>query len=229
MELKRVVVTGLGAVSPFGIGMTKMMDALYAGKSGVVSQKHLWEKDIKGLNCWVGAPLGEELPRKDIPRSLRKTMGPTAMMALMASREAVEDAALPKTVFGSGRAGVAFASSIGSIESWTRYLDEYSRNASIKGTASGSFFQVMSHTCAANLALSFGIKGRVISPDCACSSSTQAIGLGYETIKYGIQDTMICGGADELSAIVCGSFDMLNATSYRFNEEPSKTPRPFDR
>lgn len=228
MELRRVVVTGLGGVSPFGIGIKKMMDGLYDGKSAVVSQKHQWETHLNDLNCWVGAPLSEELPTKSIPRALRKTMGPTAMMALLASQEAIKDAALPEADFGIGRTGVAFASSIGSIESWTRYLNEYIANASLKGTTSCSFFQVMSHTCAANIAHSLGIKGRVISPDCACSSSTQAIGLGYETIKYGLQDAMLCGGADELSAIVCGSFDMLNATSYKYNDEPSKTPRPFD-
>lgn len=87
----------------------------------------------------------------------------------------------------------------------------------------------MSHTCAANIAHALNITGRVISPDAACSSSAQAIGLGYEAIKYGQQEIMLCGGSDELNAIVCGSFDLLNATSCRFNERPAETPRPFDR
>ncbi len=218
----------MGAVSPFGIGMNAMMDGLYAGRSAVVSQRDKWESRIHDLNCWVGAPLREPLPPKAIPRKFRRTMGPVAMMALHAAQEAIQEARLPESCFSSGRTGVGFSSSMGSAEILTAYFKEYLTTGSLKNILSGAFFQVMSHTCAANIAHALNITGRVISPDSACSSSAQSIGLGYEAIRYGLQDIMICGGADELDAIVCGSFDLLNATSCRYNDDPRETPRPFD-
>ncbi|MCC6544397.1 MAG: beta-ketoacyl-[acyl-carrier-protein] synthase family protein [Nitrospirae bacterium] len=229
MSLRKVVITGMGAISPFGIGVKPLMEGLYAGQSAVVSLKSEWEEQVKDLNCWVGAPIKESLPSKSISRQYRRTMGPTAIMSLLAANEATGEAGISETVLTSGRTGVSFSSSTGSAESLTQYFKEYFSSASLKNISSGSFFQVMSHTCAANIAHALNIKGRVISPDAACSSSTQAIGLGYEAIKYGLQDFMLCGGSDELDAIVCGSFDLLNATSCRFNDRPTETPRPFDR
>ncbi len=225
----KVVITGVGAVSPFGAGFPKMMEALYAGSSAVVSLKEQWEQQVAGLNCWVGAPLKEPLPSQEIPRQYRRTMGPTAIMAVFAAKEAIQHARIPDAFFSNGRTGVSFSSTTGSAASLTAYYKEYFAGAFVKNVSSGGFFQVMSHTCAANIAHFLNIRGRVISPDAACSSSAQAIGLGYEAIKYGIQDMMLCGGSDELNAIVCGSFDLLNATSCRYNGDPSETPRPFDR
>ncbi|HAS16736.1 MAG TPA: hypothetical protein DDX84_07695 [Nitrospiraceae bacterium] len=229
MSLRRVVITGMGAISPFGIGMKTMMDGLYSGQSAVVSQKAEWEWQIKDLNCLVGAPVKESLPSKSISRQYRRTMGPTAVMALLAAQEAIVNAGISNSFISSGRTGVSFSASTGSAESLTQYFKEFFKSSSLKNISSGSFFQVMSHTSAANIAHVLNIKGRVISPDAACSSATQAIGLGYEAIKYGLQDIMLCGGSDELNAIVCGSFDLLNATSCRFNDKPTQTPRPFDR
>lgn len=229
MALKKVVITGMGAISPFGIGIKPLMEGLYSGHSAVVSQKEKWETQINDLNCWVGAPVKEPLPSKSISRQYRRTMGPTAIMALLAAQEAIKEAQIPEACFISGKTGVSFSSTTGSAESLTAYFKEFFGNSSLKNISSGAFFQVMSHTCAANIAHALNITGRVISPDAACSSSAQAIGLGYEAIKYGQQEIMLCGGSDELNAIVCGSFDLLNATSCRFNERPAETPRPFDR
>lgn len=229
MALRKVVITGMGAISPFGIGINPLMEGLYSGHSAVISQKEKWEAQINDLNCWVGAPVKEPLPSKSISRQYRRTMGPTAIMALLAAQEAIKEAQIPEACFVSGKTGVSFSSTTGSAESLTAYFKEFFSNSSLKNISSGAFFQVMSHTCAANIAHALNIKGRVISPDAACSSSAQAIGLGYEAIKYGQQEIMLCGGSDELNAIVCGSFDLLNATSCRFNDKPTETPRPFDR
>jgi 3-oxoacyl-[acyl-carrier-protein] synthase II len=75
----------------------------------------------------------------------------------------------------------------------------------------------------------FGITGRVIATSTACTTSSQAIGYGYETIKYGMQDAMICGGADEYDTTTVAVFDNLLACSVGFNATPEKTPRPFDK
>jgi len=93
---------------------------------------------------------------------------------------------------------------------------------------STSYLKFMSHTCAANLAAYYGVRGRVISTCAACVSGSQAIGAGVEAIRAGRADTMICGGAEELHWTHAGVFDVMLATSTRYNESPSRSPRPFD-
>jgi 3-oxoacyl-[acyl-carrier-protein] synthase II len=87
----------------------------------------------------------------------------------------------------------------------------------------------MSHTCAANLAEFFGIRGRVLPTCSACTSASQAIGAGFESIRAGVADVMIVGGAEEAHFIPAGIFDVMYAASSKFNATPHQTPRPFDR
>ena len=86
----------------------------------------------------------------------------------------------------------------------------------------------MVHTTAVNITKMFGITGRVISSSTACTTSSQSIGFGYESIKFGMQDAMLCGGADEYDTTTVAVFDNLLACSTAFNETPHLTPRPFD-
>jgi 3-oxoacyl-[acyl-carrier-protein] synthase II len=86
----------------------------------------------------------------------------------------------------------------------------------------------MVHTTAVNITKMFGITGRVISSCTACTTSSQSIGYGYEAIKYGMQDAMLCGGADEYDTTTVAVFDNLLACSTAFNDSPHLTPRPFD-
>lgn len=229
MSLNKVVVTGMGAVSPHGIRVSAMMEKLYQGSSAVVNLKSEWEKEITDLNCWIGAPVRYDLNEKAIPRKYRKSMGKIAIMSYGAAQEAIEQAGLTEEILTSGRLGVSFASSTGSAESTLAYYKEIITAKAIRNIMSGSFLQVMSHTCAANLANCYNIRGRVISPNSACSSSSQSIGLAYESIKFGLQDFMLCGGADELSAVVNSSFELVQAVSIRYNDRPSRSPRPFDK
>ncbi|MCK5099073.1 MAG: beta-ketoacyl-[acyl-carrier-protein] synthase family protein, partial [Desulfobacteraceae bacterium] len=92
-----------------------------------------------------------------------------------------------------------------------------------------SFFKCISHTVSMNLAQYLGITGSVIATSAACASSLQAIGTGFELIRHNKQDIVLCGGAEELHPTVTGSFDILFATSTRFNDNPENTPRPFDK
>jgi 3-oxoacyl-[acyl-carrier-protein] synthase II len=94
---------------------------------------------------------------------------------------------------------------------------------------STTFLQLMNHSAAANLALMFGIAGRVWAPASACASSSQAIGQGFETIRDGYQDLMICGGSEELHKTTAAVFDIVGGTSRAFNDSPHDTPRPFDK
>ncbi|MEW6602377.1 MAG: beta-ketoacyl synthase N-terminal-like domain-containing protein, partial [Nitrospirota bacterium] len=94
---------------------------------------------------------------------------------------------------------------------------------------SSLFFQCMSHTAAINVAQHLGLTGYVMATSAACASALQAIGTGYELIRSGRQDVLLCGGAEELHPSVTGSFDVVFATSSKYNRTPQKTPRPFDK
>jgi len=96
-----------------------------------------------------------------------------------------------------------------------------------RGIGANAYLQLMSHTCAANIALFFGLTGRVIPSCTACTSGSQGIGFAFEAIKHGYQDVMLAGGAEELDEMVATVFDVLYASSTR-NDEPDQTPRPFD-
>jgi 3-oxoacyl-[acyl-carrier-protein] synthase II len=127
-----------------------------------------------------------------------------------------------------GRTGLAYGSTSGS----SGVLEVYSRplmnSNSLRGLESNAYLKIMTHTCAANLASHFQIRGRV-QPTCsACTSGSQAVGYGYEVVKHGIEDVMICGGAEEMHYTSQVTFDLLMATSIHYNARPDETPRPFD-
>jgi len=229
MSLKKVVITGTGAVSPYGVGVPGFIEKLFNGQSAVVNMKEEWSKDIEDLMCYVGAPLTEQLNEKSIPRKFRKTMGKTAILAYLAVKEGLDEAGINEEQLNSGKLGVSYGSSTGSAISTEKFFVEHMRTRSARSLPSGIFFQVMSHTSAANIAQAFNITGRVISPNSACSSAAQAIGVGFETIRCGYQDIMICGGSDELHVTTSASFDMVQAASFKYNNTPEKTPRPFDK
>lgn len=86
----------------------------------------------------------------------------------------------------------------------------------------------MGHSVAANVAQVLGLRGRVLAPSAACSTSCQAIGLAYEAIALGRQDAMLCGGADEYHPLTTGTFDLMLAASVAYNDTPQATPKPFD-
>lgn len=229
MSLNRVVITGIGAVSPYGVGVPVFIDKLFNGESAIVNMEKEWAPAINDLMCYVGAPLSETINEKEISRKFRKTMGKTAILAYLAVKEAITSTHINEELLSSGRVGISFGSSTGSAESTERYFVEHINTKSARSLPSSIFFQVMSHTSAANIAQAFNINGRVFSPNSACSSSAQAIGFAYEMIQCGQQDIMLCGGSDELHVTTTASFDMVQAASFKYNNNPSATPRPFDK
>lgn len=229
MSLTKVVITGAGAVSPYGIGVPVFLQKLFEGRSAIKNMRAEWSEHIEDLMCYVGAPLPEPLDEQLIPRKFRKTMGRTAMLAYFAAEEALKQAGLQDDRLNNSRVGVSFGSSTGSAISTEQFFVEHMRTKSARTLPSGIFFQIMSHTSAANIAQAFNIKGRVISPNSACSSSAQALGIAFEFIQNGHQDIMVCGGSDELHVTTSASFDMVQAASFKYNDQPEKTPRPFDK
>ncbi len=226
MLSNRVVITGRGAVSPYGIGLKNLIDNIWAGHSAVTTMEE-W-RTITGLTSFLAAPVPTYDIKKVLPRPLRRTMGAMAINATLASMEAAKEAKIEDAFLQSGEIGVAFGSTTGSPEIYEKLYKIFLFEKTIAPVKSGEFFKIMGHSCSANIMYAMGLKGEQWGPSSACTSSAQAIGLGYLLIASGRQKAMICGGAEEAHHSVTTVFDILRATSKR-NEEPKSTPRPFDR
>jgi 3-oxoacyl-[acyl-carrier-protein] synthase II len=155
-------------------------------------------------------------------------MGRVGMLALAASDQAIADAGLGEDVLTSERTGLMYGSTHGSTSATEAFCRQLLLKDSLLGVPGSSYLKFMSHTCAANLAQVYGIRGRVVPIISACTSATQSIGAAYEAIKYGLQDVMIAGGAEENHFVHAAVFDLVYAASQKYNEAPERTPRPFD-
>ncbi len=225
MSLRRVVVTGMGAVSPFGLGVSTLVRSLNEGQSAIRRVPEL--ETVQGLRCRI-AGQAPELDASRIPRRFRRFMTPMSLFALLACEEALQQAQMPQAWRSSGRLGLAVGATIGSPRATGDFYEDYLQDHSIERTKSTFFFKIMGHTCAANAAQALGICGRVLAPAAACASAGQAIGLGLEAIALGRQDAMLCGGAEELHPLTVSTFDILGAASTGCNHKPHTAPRPFD-
>ncbi len=223
--MRRVVITGAGAVSPLGVGVPALVGGVEAGR-GATRRMESWD-GFKGLRSRVAAlaPLENE---RAIPRRYRRTMGRMSLFAYQAAVEAMAEAGLGSADTASGRMGCAVGSTMGSAISLNRAFEAMIPNRDLSELSSTLFFQCVSHTAAMNVGQALGLGGCVFAPSAACASALQAIGLGFDLVRSGRQDVMLCGGAEEVHATVTGSFDLLYAASTRYNDAPERTPRPFD-
>ncbi|MDO6748488.1 beta-ketoacyl-ACP synthase [Gilvimarinus sp. 1_MG-2023] len=223
--MRRVAITGVGAVSALGNDWPSVEADLRAGQNKVQVFSE-WDA-IEGLNTRLGAPVEFATP-KHYPRKKLRSMGRVSVMAVDASERALTMAGLlDDPLLKSGRAGVSYGSCIGTpgdVPALTRVVSD---NTTVDITAS-TYLRTMTHTATVNIGLFFGMTGRIIPTASACTSGSQGIGYAYEAIKYGMQDIMIAGGAEEFHVTPVAVFDTLFATSTS-NDTPELTPRPFDK
>jgi 3-oxoacyl-[acyl-carrier-protein] synthase II len=178
------------------------------------------------LNIKLGGPAVFTEPQ--YPRKRTRGMGRVALMAVASAERALESAGLiGDPVLQGGRCGVSYGSSMGSIEALLDFTSMLTKH-NVQGITATTYIRSMPQTCAVNISVFFGLKGRLFTTNTACTAGSLSIGLGYEAIKYGQADIMICGGAEELNPTSSAVFDTLYATSTR-NDEPNLTPRPFDK
>lgn len=227
MTPPRVVITGVGLASPIGHSLPEVTAALRDGRSAIRPMPQ-WA-EVGQLGCRVAAPLeGLELERR-WPRKKARTLGRVAALGVVATEAAVADAGLSEQQLQGEDVGLAYGSTHGSSTEQESFCRDLFANNSLARIASSTYLKFMSHTCAANLALFFGIRGRVLSTSAACVSASQAIGAGFESIRSGAVSMMVCGGAEEMHFVHAGVFDVLYAASTKYNDRPELTPRPFDR
>lgn len=220
---RRVVVTGMGMVSPLGNDVETAFARLKRFENCVQALPELGE--YKGLNTRLGCRTAFEKPAH-WNRKTTRTMGDVSMYALAATEQAVAQAGLDDALLQNGRTGVAYGSCSGSIPA---LLDFYSMlmTKEVTGITSGTYIKLMPQTTACNLSVHFRTHGRLVPTGTACTSGSLALGNAAELIRWGVQNVMLAGGAEEFSATQVAIFDTLYATSLR-NEAPQATPAPYD-
>lgn len=222
---RRVAVTGLGLVTPIGSSLEACGKALNALEHGIVTMPE-WDK-VTQLSPRLAGVVKDPIPR--FPRRRIRTMGRVGQLALTATDQAIADAGLGAEDLGSMRTGLTYGSTHGSTTVTEEFCRKLLIGDSLVGIPGSAYLKFMSHTCAANLAQDYGIRGRVVPIVSACTSASQSIGAGYEAIQQGKQDVMLCGGAEEMHMVHAAVFDLVYAASRNYNAQPEQSPRPFDR
>ena len=223
--MKRVVVTGVGAISPLGHDWASVHARLREGRNAVQHMAE-WDK-YDGLNTRLGVPAAAFTLPPEYNRKSTRSMGRVALMATRASQLALADAGLlGDALVGSGRLGISYGSSAGTPSAVGDFGRMFAQH-STEGITANTYIKMMSHTAAVNIGVFFGITGRIITTSSACTSGSQGLGYAFEAIRWGRQVAMLAGGAEELDASEAAVFDTLFATSVA-NDTPQATPRPFD-
>src|SRR5512147_1935576 len=208
----------MGGITPFGATWAENEAAMRAGKTGTVYIKE-WDR-LGDLTCKVGAPASWFSHEGYYPRQKMRSMGRVAVMAVDSAERAVANAGLTDDpVLKSGRTGVACGSSFGStapIRDFVGFLE----TGKAGGLNATSYIRMMSHTTPVNISVTFGLTGRVITTSSACTSGSQGVGYGYETIRANAADVMIVGGSEEFCPSMAMVFDRLYATSAAANAAP---------
>jgi len=222
---RRVVITGIGIASPLGNDLPTAVAALREGRHGIVQMPE-WA-EIQGLSTRL-AGVAKDVPFDGYPRKKTRSMGRVALLATYATERALADAGIGPDLRSLPDIGLAYGSTHGSSSAQEEFCRTLFTRNGMRGIPSTSYLKIMSNTCVVNLANFFGIQGRVISTCSACTSSSNAIGYGFEAIRAGQLDVMVCGGAEEMHFTHAVVFDILYATSRHFNDRPGESSRPFD-
>ncbi len=223
-HMRRVVVTGMGIWSCLGKNLNEVRDALRVGRSGIGVEPARLEYGYRSsLTGIVERPQLKGV----LERRLRVGLSEEAEFAYMASKEAVEAAGLSDEDLRTQEIGIIFGndSSARPVIEAANIMDEKHDSALL---GSGLIFQSMNSTVTMNLSTIFHLRGINFTVSAACASGSHAIGLGSMMIRQGLQDMVLCGGAQEVNCYAMATFDALGAFSMRM-DAPEKASRPFDR
>lgn len=221
----RVVITGMGIWSCLGTDIETVRSSLYEGKSGIGIQPERLEYGYRsGLTGIVEIPV---ITKQMLDRHIRAGMSEEAQYAYMASCQAFAQAGIDDQYLRDNEVGCIFGndSSAKPVIEASKIMDEKHDSAML---GYGIIFQSMNSTVNMNLSTIFHLRGVNFTISAACASGSHSIGLGYMLIKQGLQDMVLCGGAQETNYYSMASFDALGAFSIRM-DEPTKASRPFDR
>ncbi|WP_437919211.1 beta-ketoacyl-[acyl-carrier-protein] synthase family protein [Sphingobacterium sp. LRF_L2] len=221
---KRVVITGMGIYSCIGTNLAEVRQSLFEGKSGIVV-------DTERLNFGFKSPLTGTVPPPDLKKVLsrrqRISMGEESEYAYLATIEALENAGISEADLLQREVGILYGNdSVSKAVIDSTDIVREKRDTQLIG--SGAIFKSMNSTVTMNLATIFGLSGINMTISAACASGSHAIGLGFMFIQQGMQDFIICGGAQEINPYAMASFDGLGVFATDI-DHPTAASRPFDK
>ena len=222
--MRRVVITGLGIVSPIGNNADEVLTSLKAGKSGIEASPEMAEH---GFRSQIAGTIKLDIKDHVDKRALR-FMGPGAAYAYIAMGQAIANAGLDEDTVSNVRTGLIAGSGGPSTSAMLAAHDVVKNTGATKRIGPFAVPKCMSSTISANLSTQYKIKGINYSITSACSTSLHCIGAASEQIMMGKQDVMFAGGAEELDWTLSCLFDAMGAMSSKYNDTPEKASRAFD-
>lgn len=222
--MNRVVITGMGIYSCIGKNLDEVRESLYQGRSGIIFDPVRKEFGYRsGLTGFVERPNLKTL----LDRRSRIMLPEQGEYAYMATLEALKNARIEPDYLEQKEVGILYGND-STAKSVIECTDIIRKKRDTMLVGSGAVFQTMNSTVTMNLATIFKLRGVNFTISAACASGSHSIGVGYHFIKSGLQDCVICGGAQEINHYSMGSFDALSAFSI-LESDPTKASRPFDR
>ncbi len=222
--MRRVVITGLGIYSCLGKTLDEVKTSLYNGTSGIIFDAQRKEMGFRSaLTGWVEEPdLKQFLKRKE-----RMGIAQQGKYAYMSTRQALEQANIDEAFFDEHEVGLLIGNDTSTLATM-KGVDTFREKKDSTLIGSSAIFQSMNSTVNMSLATIFRVRGINMTISSACASGSHSVGMGYLLIKNGYQDTVICGGAQEINPYAMCSFDGISAFSIN-EQEPTKASRPFDK
>jgi len=222
--MRRVVITGLGIISPIGNNAQDVSASLKAGKSGIRAEPNYAEHGFRSQIAGIPQiDLAENIDKRQL-----RFMGPTAAYAYLAMQQAIQDSGLEESDISNERTGLIAGSGGPSTSNFFTAFDTVISKGAPKRMGPFMVTRCMSSTVSACLATPFKIKGVNYSITSACSTSAHCIGNGVEQIQMGKQDIVFAGGGEEVDWTLSCLFDAMGAMSSKYNDTPEKAARAFD-
>ncbi|MGE5248185.1 MAG: beta-ketoacyl-ACP synthase II [Verrucomicrobiota bacterium] len=224
--MRRVVVTGLGAVTPLGVGVAPSWEGILQGKSGIGP---ITRFDASEFSTTIAAEVRDFQAEDFIDRKEIKRMDPFIHYAMAAAHMAMEDAGLSIDGTLAPRAGVYLGTGLGGLSTLERYHKAYLLDGGARKISPFFIPMLISNLAPGHIAMRYGAKGPNIATSTACAASSHAIGEGMHAIRNGVCDVVIAGGAEAtITPLGLGGFCSMKALSSR-NDDPTTASRPFDK
>ena len=221
--MRRVVITGMGIWSCLGTSLEEVSDSLKNGKSGIgveeIRKEFGYRSPLTGI-----VPIPELKGKLD--RRLRICLAEQGLFAYQATKDALDDAGIDLDYLAANEVGILYGNDSCAKEVIEGY-ETIKRTGDTAMVGSSSIFKSMNSTVSMNLSTIFKLRGVNMTVSAACASGSHSIGLGLILIREGLQDMIVCGGAQEINHLSMGSFDGINAFSTRV-DDPTRASRPFD-
>lgn len=225
-ERARVVITGMGAITPLGLTVDGFWEGLTAGRSGIVK---ITQFDATGFDCQIAGEVKGFDPANYIDPKEARRMARCTQFAIASAQQAAKDANLPTPLLDQERTGVIIGTAIGGFEKSDEGVNEFRRKGSVRANP----FAITSsipNMAAHHVSRTFSTHGPLMCLVVACATGTQVIGEGAELIRRGVCDTVFAGGTEAIIGdFSIAGFSGMKALPVHFNDRPSEASRPFDK